>query len=93
MTAAGLNAAPEPGKDEQARRLRSMRAVDRGLRSVQFDSKSWLAQWKAPGDANAQSDAFVRLLFAVPPQAPPARGEEPLAMLRGLVLDAAFELE
>ncbi|HEY2863131.1 MAG TPA: DUF1800 domain-containing protein [Casimicrobiaceae bacterium] len=92
MPAAGLDRSPEEGNDE-TRKLRSMRAVDRGLRSVQFDSKSWLAQWKVPGDANARSDAAVRLLFAVPPQARPAAGEDALAMLRGLVLDAAFELE
>jgi len=34
----------------------------------------------------------VKLLFAVAPQTPP-RATDPLAMLRELVLDAAYELK
>jgi uncharacterized protein (DUF1800 family) len=86
---------PSPGaadETEQARRVRLMRAVDRGVRSVQFDSVAWFAQWKAPADAQARNADAVRLLFAVVPQTPP-QGTEPLAMLRELVLDAAYELK
>ena len=77
---------------EQARGLRLMRAVDRGVRSVQFDSAAWFAQWKAPADAQARNADAVRLLFAVAPQAPP-QATEPLALVRELVLDAAYELK
>jgi uncharacterized protein (DUF1800 family) len=77
---------------EQVRRARLMRAVDRGVRSVQFDSSAWFAQWKAPADAQARNADAVRLLFAVAPQTP-QQATEPLAMLRELVLDAAYELK
>jgi uncharacterized protein (DUF1800 family) len=77
---------------EQARRARLMRAVDRGMRNVQFDSATWFAQWKAPADVEARNNDAVRLLFAVAPQTPP-QATEPLAMLRDLVLDAAYELK
>ncbi|HEX4522491.1 MAG TPA: DUF1800 domain-containing protein [Casimicrobiaceae bacterium] len=83
---------PWPDEIEQARRARPMRAVDRGARGVQFDSAAWFAQWKAPADARKRSDDAVRLLFAVAPQTPP-QATEPLAMLRELVLDAAYELK
>jgi len=59
---------------------------------VQFDSAAWFAQWKAPADANQRNDDAVKLLFAVAPQTAP-QATEPLAMLRELVLDAAYELK
>ncbi len=92
--AADLARSPDATKDtEQARAPRAMRVVDRGLRGVQFDSTAWLAQWKAPVDANARSDAIIRMLFAVPPQALPPPEDEPLALVRALVLDPAYQLE
>jgi hypothetical protein len=93
MTASDRTPWPQTTDEaEQARRARLMRAVDRGVRSVQFDSTAWFAQWKAPVDAQKRNDEAVRLLFAVAPQTPP-QGTEPLAMLRELVLDAAYELK
>jgi uncharacterized protein (DUF1800 family) len=92
MTASDRTPSPAADETEQARRARLMRAVDRGVRSVQFDSAAWFAQWKAPADAQARNDDAVRLLFAVAPQAP-SQATEPLAMLRELVLDAAYELK
>ncbi|HEX3632892.1 MAG TPA: DUF1800 domain-containing protein [Casimicrobiaceae bacterium] len=84
---------PEAANDiDQARTLRLMRAIDRGVRSVQFDSAAWFAQWKSPADAQKRSDDAVRLLFAVAPQTPP-QATEPMALVRELVLDAAYELE
>jgi hypothetical protein len=92
-TAMDRTPSPEVANDnEQVRRLQLMRAVDRGVRSVQFDSAAWFAQWKAPVDAQKRNDDAVRLLFAVAPQTPP-QATEPLAMLRELVLDAAYELK
>ncbi len=72
---------PPPAADEteQARRARLLRAVDRGVRSTQFDSAAWFAQWQAPADAQKRSDEAVRLLFAVAPQTPP-QATEPLAL-------------
>jgi hypothetical protein len=92
MTASDRMPSPAADETEQGRRARLMRAVDRGVRSVQFDSAAWFAQWKAPADAQARSDDAVRLLFAVAPQTPP-QATEALAMLRELVLDAAYELK
>jgi hypothetical protein len=77
---------------EDMHRALSMRAVDSGIRSVQFDSAAWFAQWKAPADGVARNNDAVRLLFAVAPQTPP-QTTEPLSMLRELVLDAAYELK
>jgi uncharacterized protein (DUF1800 family) len=97
MTAALQKTVPSPeaGKDpEQARRLRLMRAVDRGVRSVQFDSAAWFAQWKAPRDAEGRNADAVRLLFAVAPQTPPPpEAIESVALVRELVLDAAYQLK
>ena len=92
MTISDRTPWPAPDETEQARRARLMRAVDRGVRSVQFDSAAWFAQWKAPSDAQKRNTDAVRLLFAVAPQTPP-QSSEPLAMLRELVLDAAYELK
>ena len=92
MTASDRTPWPVAVETERTRRARLLRAVDRGVRSVQFDSAAWFAQWKAPVDAQKRNDDAVRLLFAVAPQTPP-QGTEPLAMLRELVLDAAYELK
>jgi uncharacterized protein (DUF1800 family) len=85
-----LQSAPKDA--EQARRLRLMRAVDRGVRSVQFDSAAWFGQWKARADAPTRNEDAVRLLFAVAPQTPP-QATEPRALVRELVLDAAYQLK
>jgi hypothetical protein len=59
---------------------------------VPFDSAAWTAQWKSAGDVRALDDAIVSLLFAVPPQTPP-QPSQPLALVRELVLDPAYELK
>ncbi|MGH8714899.1 MAG: DUF1800 domain-containing protein [Casimicrobiaceae bacterium] len=100
----GTTAAPEDAmsgatpadsaKDpEKAPAARFLRAVDRSIRSVGFDSTLWFAQWKTPGDAKARNEDAVRLLFAVAPQTPPPPESESLALVRELVLDAAYELK
>lgn len=91
-------AGPEPSADtaadpDKARATRFLRGVDRSIRSVQFDSVAWFGQWSKPSDARARNDNAVRLLFAVVPQTPPPQESEPLALVRGLVLDAAYQLE
>ena len=85
--AAGGNGGKDP---DQARAARFLRAVDRGVRSVQFDSAAWFAQWKARDDR--QRAAAAASLLAVAPQSP-LKAREPLALVRELTQDAAYELK
>jgi uncharacterized protein (DUF1800 family) len=78
------------GSDAE-RRTRFMRAMDRSLRSVQFQSETWLAEIRATDATRVQ--AATRLLLAYPPQSPPDPTSEPLAMVRHIVLDAAYQLK
>jgi hypothetical protein len=73
------------------RQIRFMRAMDRGFRSVQFESATWLTDLHAT-DAT-RVDAATRLLLAYPPQSPPDPASEPLAMVRHIVLDASYQLK
>ena len=78
-------------ESDEERRIRFVKAMDRGLRSVQFESATWLAQLKAP-DAN-RTDAAMRLLLAYAPQSAPDPASDPLTMVRHIVLDAAYQLK
>ncbi len=76
---------------DSERRTRFLQAMDRGLRSVQFESDTWLAQLKATDVT--RTAAATRLLLAYAPQSPPDPSSEPLAMVRHIVLDAAYQLK
>jgi hypothetical protein len=76
---------------DDERQIRFLRAMDRGLRSVQFESATWFAQFKAT-DAT-RTDAAMRLLLAYAPQSAPDPASDPLAMVRHIVLDAAYQLK
>jgi len=78
-------------ESEVARRIRFLRAMERGLKSVQFDSVAWLAQLDTT--EHARADAATRLLLAYAPQAAADPGSAPLAMVRQIVLDAAYQLK
>jgi uncharacterized protein (DUF1800 family) len=78
-------------ESEIARRIRFLRAMERGLKSVQFDSDAWLVQLDTSEDLRV--DAATRLLLAYAPQAAPDRSSAPLAMVRQIVLDAAYQLK
>lgn len=78
-------------ESDDDRRVRFMRAIDRGLRSVQFASDTWFAQLKATDTTRA--DAAMRLLLAYAPQSAPDPAGEPLAIVRHIVLDAAYQLK
>jgi uncharacterized protein (DUF1800 family) len=78
-------------ESELARRNRFMQAMERGLKSVQFDSDAWLAQLESAGCPSA--DTAMRLLLAYAPQAAPEPGATPLAIVRQIVLDAAYQLK
>jgi hypothetical protein len=78
---------------DKMRQIAFRRAMDRGLDSVQFDSTSWFAQFGASSDPTRRSDAAARLLLATAPQVAPDPRSEPLAMVRGLVLDVTYQLK
>jgi uncharacterized protein (DUF1800 family) len=78
--------------DEKAKQIRFMQAIDRGLRSVQFNSSDWFAQFNAPDPAE-RTDAAARFLLATAPQAAPDPAGEPLVVVRQIVLDAAYQLK
>ena len=78
-------------ESEVARRIRFLRAMERGLKSVQFDSVAWLAELDTT--AHARAHAATRLLLAYAPQAAADPASAPLAMVRQIVLDAAYQLK
>ena len=86
--------APAPAGDggaELARRIRFMRAMDRGLKSVHFDSSQWFDTLETAPDGRAAAASRVLLAYA-PQQQIDAVGE-PLAIVRQIVLDDAYQLK
>jgi uncharacterized protein (DUF1800 family) len=79
--------------DGQAARARRVALqMERGLSGVHFDSAHWIAQF--PGATPVERAAWAqRLLVPIEPQKPADLTADPLALVRGLVLDAAFELK
>jgi hypothetical protein len=90
----GLANQPQVALDpEKARQIRFMRAMERGMSSVPFESGVWLAQLDASRGTRTRSSAASRLLLATAPQSMPDAGSEPLALVRALVLDAAYQVK
>ena len=85
------NAPAADGGADLARRIRFMRAMDRGLRSVRFDSDVWFGSLKGP--VEARSAAASRVLLAYAPQSEIEPAGESLAIVRQIVLDAAYQLK
>jgi len=79
--------------DEKARQLRFMRAMERGLASVQFDSSAWFAHLDGPDDAAGRSARASRLLLAIAPQTAHEPSDVPLTIVRQLVLDPVYQLK
>ncbi|MEP6997788.1 MAG: DUF1800 domain-containing protein [Betaproteobacteria bacterium] len=77
---------------DKARQARFMRAMERGMSSIPFDSEAWLAQFDASRGASSRGGAAARLLLATAPQSP-QDASEPLALVRALVLDASYQLK
>ena len=74
------------------RRRRFVEQMERGMSSVRFDAGRWLAE--LPGETAAQRGARAqRLLLAVAPQQGVDLSAEPAVVVRGLVLDAAYQLK
>ncbi len=78
---------------EKARQIRFMRAMERAVSGIQFESGLWLAQFDASRGTRSRSGAASRLLLATAPQSVPEASSEPLALVRALVLDAAYQLK
>jgi uncharacterized protein (DUF1800 family) len=78
--------------DEKARQQRFLRQMERDLSRLHFDSARWMAQF--PGAASAlRAQAAQRLLLATEPQQGVDLDADSLALVRGLVLDAAYQLK
>jgi hypothetical protein len=86
-------AAPSDLPDDAKVRQQRLRVViERGLASLRFDSKRWLAA--LPGEApEERAQAAQRLLFAVAPLQAPDASADPLTLVRGFVQDAAYQLK
>jgi hypothetical protein len=66
--------------------------MERGLSSLHFDGARFMAQF--PGSSPAEQAAWAqRLLLAVLPQQPIDPAADSLAVVRGLALDAAYQLK
>jgi len=77
---------------ESARRQRLARQMERGLSSLHFDSARFMAQF--PGASPVEQAAWAqRLLLPVLPQQPIDPAADSLAVVRGLALDAAYQLK
>jgi hypothetical protein len=75
-----------------ARRQRFLQQMERSVSSVHFDSARWLA--RLPGTTPVERAKHAqRLLLAIEPQQPIDLSADPLAIVRGLVLDAAYQLK
>ncbi|MEO8738868.1 MAG: DUF1800 domain-containing protein [Casimicrobiaceae bacterium] len=79
--------------DEKFRQAQFRRAMDRGVTGMQFDSAAWFAQFGAGADGTRRSNDAARLLLATAAQIPPDPHSEPLALVRGIVLDVSYQLK
>jgi hypothetical protein len=80
--------------DDTVRVERFLRAVDRGVRNVQFDAARWVA--RQPGDSQvARMRSAQALLLAVPPVIAdaPRPDADALAFVRATLLDPAYQLK
>jgi uncharacterized protein (DUF1800 family) len=78
--------------DDRQRSQRFARAMDRGLRSLRFDSGAWIAGH--PGATPSDKRAYaVQLLIAI--DTPPAVPDDAnsAALVRAVLLDPAFQLK
>jgi hypothetical protein len=84
--------APDAGDDERARQQRFRRAMERRLDQTHLDSAAWMDALPGAGPA-ARAQSAQRLLLATAPlQAPDLDADAP-SLVRGLVLDAAYQLK
>ena len=87
--------APQGADDpDKARQARFRRAMERGVTNVPFDSAAWFARLQTSASSSAMnvSSVAVDLLLATAPQGDLDQGQ-PLELVRGVVLDAAYQLK
>jgi uncharacterized protein (DUF1800 family) len=78
---------------EKARQARFLREMERGVSSVAFESRVWLAQFDTPRGVAARDSAASRMLLATAPQSALDPASEPQALVRAWVLDAVYQLK
>ena len=77
---------------DAAQRQRFLERMERGVSNIHFDAAGWLAQF--PGETAAERGRRAqRLLLAVAPQQTVDLAADPSAVVRSLVLDAAYQLK
>ena len=76
---------------ELARRIRFMRTMDRGMQSVHFDGEAWFDTIQSQSSTRAATAS--RVLLAYTPQSPLDTKADPLALVRQIVLDSAYQLK
>jgi len=90
----GRSIMPAGAQDPDAiRQIQFRRAMDRGLNSVHFDRTAWFEQFSSPANSVGHARAAIRLLLATAPQNSLDLQEEPLGLVRSIVLDAAYQLK
>jgi uncharacterized protein (DUF1800 family) len=90
---AALKPVAAPASDSAAaRRQRFLERMERSASSVRFDSAKWLAELRG-NDPIERANRARRLLLAVAPQHPIDAAAEPLALVRALLLDPAYQLK
>jgi hypothetical protein len=80
--------------DDAARVERFVRAIDRGVRNVQFDAARWVA--RQPGDSTiAKMQSAQALLLPIAPVVadPPRPDVDALAFVRATLLDPSYQLK
>jgi uncharacterized protein (DUF1800 family) len=82
----------EAADDEKGRQQRFRRRMERGLASVRLDSARFLAQFSG-ATPEARAQVAQRLLLVIGPQQAPDRNADSLALVRELLLDAAYQLK
>ncbi|MEO8303483.1 MAG: DUF1800 domain-containing protein [Betaproteobacteria bacterium] len=91
-TPAPTASAMADGNADAVRRQRFIRQMDRGLSGVHFDSDPWMTRF--PGETPVERARWAqRLLLPVEPQQATDLSADSLAVVRGLVLDAAYQLK
>jgi uncharacterized protein (DUF1800 family) len=91
---AGVDALQAPMPDaatELARRIRFMRAMERGMKSVHFDGEAWFETIQSQSATRAATASRVLLAYA--PQSPLDAKADPLSLVRQIVLDSAYQLK
>jgi uncharacterized protein (DUF1800 family) len=77
---------------DAAERQRFLERMERGVSSIRFDAARWLGE--LPGETSVERGARAqRLLLAVAPQQKVDLAADPPTVVRGLVLDAAYQLK